>query len=532
MPEARDARLYQAALYIRLSKEDGDKFESNSISNQRDFIYTFLKNKKDIKVCTEKVDNGYSGVDFNRPALLELLEEVKQGKIDCIIVKDLSRFGRNYIETGRYIQQIFPFMGVRFIAINDHYDSSSLDYQMYNMVLPFKNLINDFYSRDISVKVRSQIEVRQKQGDYIGSFPVYGYLRDQSSKGKLVVDQVAASVVKDIFNMRIKGCNNKEIANYLNQYGIPSPMEYKTLLHWKYSTSFKLNPQAKWYPVTVERILKNEIYIGNMVQGKEKTLNYKVKKRVKVNKENWIRVENTHPAIIPKEDFEIVKKLMLRDTRTAPQKNNLYLFSGLLCCGGCGGNMVRKKIRSAGKDYIYYICSNNKNNKTVCSSHRIREEYLSKIILEILQTYVSTIYNRNELENNLVKLTLQEYELQKKNRQLEERKADLVRNQKLKNSLYQDYKDAVLTKNEYLEMKKEYEDICKILKKIIQTLEPEIEEQRKEIGLYSQFLEEWKENGKIPGLSRALLVLVIEKIVVIEAGYIKIYFKYRNEFCS
>lgn len=531
MPEARDARLYQAALYIRLSKEDGDKLESNSISNQRDFIYAFLKNKEDIKVCTEKVDNGYSGVDFNRPALLELLEEVKQGKIDCIIVKDLSRFGRNYIETGRYIQQIFPFMGVRFIAINDHYDSSSLDYQMYNMVLPFKNLINDFYSRDISIKVRSQIEVRQKQGDYIGSFPVYGYLRDQSNKGKLVVDQVAASVVKDIFHMRIKGCNNKEIANYLNQYGIPSPMEYKALLHWKYSTSFKLNPQAKWYPVTVERILKNEIYIGNMVQGKEKTLNYKVKKRVKINKENWIRVENTHPAIIPKEDFEIVKKLMLRDTRTAPQKNNLYLFSGLLCCGGCGGNMVRKKIRSAGKDYIYYICSNNKNNKTVCSSHRIREDYLSKIILEILQVYISTIYNRNELENNLV-MTLQEHELQKKSRQLEERKADLVRNQKLKNSLYQDYKDAVLTKNEYLEMKKEYEDICGNLKKIIQTLEAEIEEQRKEIGLYNQFLEEWKENGKIPGLSRALLVLVIEKIVVIEAGYIKIYFKYRNEFCS
>ena len=155
-----------------------------------------------------------------------------------------------------------------------------------------------------------------------------------------------------------------------------------------------------------------------------------------------------------------------------------------------------------------------------------------KTILEILQTHISTICNRNELENNLAKLPLQEYGLQKKSRQLEERQADLVRNQKLKNSLYQDYKDAILAKNEYLEMKKEYEDICGNLKKIIQTLEAEIEGQRKEIGLYSQWLEKWKENGNIPELSRTLLVLMIEKIVVIEAGYIKIYFKYQNEFSS
>ena len=525
-----ETKKYHAALYIRLSKEDGDKAESNSVSNQRDLIYSFLKDKSDIQVCEEKVDDGYSGVGFDRPALLSMLDDVKQGKIDCIIVKDLSRFGRNYIETGRYIQQIFPFMGVRFIAINDHYDSECVDNHTDSIILPFKNLMNDSYSRDISIKVRSQIEVRQKRGDYIGSFPIYGYFRDQDCKGRLVVDPAAAGVVRDIFDMRIKGYNNQRIADYLNEHGIPSPMEYKMLLNWRYSTSFKLKPQAKWSPMAVERILKNEVYIGVMVQGKERTLNYKVKKRIKVNKEDWIRVEDTHEAIISKEDFDIVQKLMLRDTRTAPNGEQLYLFSGLLRCGGCGCNMVRKKIRSAGSEYCYYICSNNKNDKSVCSSHRIREDFLSQTVLEMLQTHLSLFSTMDELQNIISKLPLQEQEVSKKCRQLEERQAELVRQQKLKISVYEDYKDALLTKREYLEMKEDYEVSCGQLEEVIETLEKEISLLVNENGLHSPWIERLKDKGNISELSRGLLAVTVEEIIVMDSEHIKIHFKYRNEF--
>lgn len=523
-------KIYQAVLYIRLSKEDGDKAESNSVSNQRDLIYSFLKDKKDIQVCDEKVDDGYSGVGFDRPALISMLEDVKQGKINCIIVKDLSRFGRNYIETGRYIQQIFPFMGVRFIAINDRYDSENIDSQTDNIILPFKNLMNDSYSRDISIKVRSQIEVRQKRGDYIGSFPVYGYFRDQERKGKLVIDSAAAEVVRDIFDMRIKGYNNRRIADYLNEHGIPSPMEYKMLLHWRYTTSFKLKPQAKWSPMAVERVLKNEIYTGVMVQGKEKTLNYKVKKRIKVDKKDWIRVEDTHEAIISKEDFNIVQKLMLRDTRTAPDGTQLYLFSGLLRCGDCGGNMVRKKIRSAGGEYCYYICSNNKNDKSVCSSHRIREDVLSKVVLEMIKTHLSLISTMDELNGIIAKLPLQELEVQKKCRQLEERRKELIRYQKLKISVYEDYKEALLTKKEYLEMKEDYEVSCRQLEEAIETLESEVSSLVKEKGLHSPWIERLKDKGNIFELDRGLLAMTVEEIIVMDSEHIKVHFKYRDEF--
>lgn len=523
-------KKYQAALYIRLSKEDGDKEESNSVSNQRDLIYSFLEDKGDIQVCEEKVDDGYSGVGFDRPALNSMLEDIKQGKINCIIVKDLSRFGRNYIETGRYIQQIFPFMGVRFIAINDHYDSGHMDRQADNMLLPFKNLMNDSYSRDISIKVRSQIEVRIKRGDYIGSFPVYGYFRDQERKGKLAIDPVAAEVVRDIFDMRIKGYNNRRIADYLNEHGIPSPMEYKMLLHWRYTTSFKLKPQAKWSPMAVERILKNEMYTGVMVQGKEKTLNYKVKKRIKVSKEDWIRVEHTHEAIIAKEDFAIVQKRMLRDTRTAPGGTKLHLFSGFLRCGGCGGNMVRKKIRSAKGEYCYYICSNNKNDASVCSSHRIREDGLGRAVLEMLRTHLFLISTMDEIKEMIGTLPLQEREAQRRCRQIEERRKELARYQKLKISVYEDYKEALLTKREYLEMKEDYEDSCRQMEKAIETLEREVCSLAKESGLHSPWIERLKERGTISELDRGLLAMTVEEILVMDSEHIQVHFQYRDEF--
>lgn len=530
MQKTENTILYKAALYIRLSKEDGDKLESNSISNQRDLIHAFLRGKPEIQICEEKVDDGYSGIDFNRPAIMELLEEIKHGSINCIIVKDLSRFGRNYIETGRYIQQIFPFMGIRFIAINDNYDSLNPENQTDNIILPFKNLMNDSYCRDISIKVRSQIEVRQKRGDYVGSFPVFGYFRDTTQKNRLVIDEVAAATVREIFTMRIAGQNNKRIADYLNEHGIPSPMEYKMLLHWRFSTSFKLKPQAKWSPMAVDRILKNEIYTGVMVQGKERTLNYKVKKRIKVPKEEWVRVEDTHKAIISKEDFALVQSLKKCDTRTAPGEQDLYLFSGLLRCCDCGCNMVRKPVKSGDWSYTYYVCSTNKNKKSVCSSHRIREDYLCATVLEMLQHHISLVCCLDELLNIIEGLPLQEYDVQKKCEQLEQRKNELVRNQQLKISVYEDYKEGLLSKKDYLEMKSDYEGICKQIESAIDLLEEEIESLMQNKKSHSSWIEDFKAIGNVTELSRGILVLTIEQITIFDASAICIQFKYQNEF--
>ena len=529
---AGEETIYQGAIYIRLSKEDGDKQESNSITNQRELIYGFLKNKPDIQVCRERVDDGYSGINFDRPGIKQLLEEVKAGEINCIIVKDLSRFGRNYIETGRYIQQIFPFLGVRFIAINNGYDSARLESRADNIILPFRNLMNDSYCRDISIKVRSQIEVRQRKGDYIGSFPVYGYFRDKEHKGRLIIDETAAAVVRDIFAMKIAGKNHKRIADYLNEWGVPSPMEYKALLNWRYSTSFKLKPKAKWSAMAVERILKNEIYTGTMVQGKEKTLNYKVKKRIKVAKEDWIRVEDTHEPVISKEDFTLVQKLLLWDTRTSPKEQEVYLFAGLLYCGDCNEAMVRKKQRTGKKEYTYYMCSGNKKDKTVCNSHRIKENDLKEIVLKMLRIHVFLVCSLEGLLKAIKDLPLQEHEVKKRQGQLERRKEELLRIQKLKLSLYEDYKEGLLTKKDYMEMREDYETVCLEMEEAIRLLEEEIDSFVQGQSSHNNWIDHFKRAGNVTELSRSLLILTIDKILVFDNGIIRIHFRYQNEFAA
>lgn len=530
MTSTSNGNIYRAALYIRLSREDGDKFESNSISNQRELIYNFLKTKSDIEVCCEKVDDGYSGINFDRPAMMELLADIKAGLINCVIVKDLSRFGRNYIETGRYIQQIFPFMGVRFIAINDDFDSNSISNKFDDIILPFKNLMNDSYCRDISIKVRSQIEIHQKNGDYIGSFPVYGYMRSKENKHKLVIDDVSAQTVRDIFKLRMMGYNNKKIAEHLNSLGVPSPMEYKELLNWAYTTSFKLYPKAKWSPTAVDRILKNEIYTGVMLQGKETTPNYKIKKRVKIPKEDWFRVENTHEAIIPKEDFEAVQKLMLSDTRTSPEKAKLHLFSGFLRCGDCGSNMVRKVIKSNGKIYSYYICSKNKENKNQCSSHRVNESQLTNAILFVLRKQVDTISSSEYIFNLIDKLPPKEEQVQRLDKHLSTKRDELTKYQKLRISLYEDYKQNILSKAEYFEMKANFDLLSKETEKSIVNIENDLENLTKDRTGCSELSEEYLKNKNIPMLTRTALALLVEKIVVLNNNTIKIYLKYKDEF--
>lgn len=532
MPSASSENLYRAALYIRLSREDGDKFESNSISNQRELIYNFLKSKSDIEVCCEKVDDGYSGITFDRPAMKELLADIKAGFINCVIVKDLSRFGRNYIETGRYIQQIFPFMGVRFIAINDDFDSASTSNKFDDIILPFKNLMNDSYCRDISIKVRSQIAIHQKNGDFIGAFPVYGYIRSKENKHKLVIDDVSAQTVRDIFRLRMMGYNNKKISEHLNELGVPSPMEYKALLNWAYTTSFKLYPRAKWSPTAVDRILKNEIYAGVMLQGKETTQNYKIKKRVKIPKEDWFRVESTHEAIILKEDFETVQKLMLCDTRTSPEKTKLYLFSGFLCCGGCGSNMVRKVIKSNGKTYSYYICSKNKENKNQCSSHRVNENQLTNAILFALRNHVDTICSLEDIHNLIDRLPPKQEQVQRLDKLLNIKRDELTKYQKLRLSLYEDYKQNILTKAEYVEMKGNFDLLSKETEESIVNIENDVEKLTNDRGSYIVWIEEYLKNNNIPKLTRTTLALLVEKIVVLNNSTIKIYFKHKDEFES
>ena len=305
-------RIYRAAIYVRLSKEDGDlddvrKAESNSISNQKSLILNYLKDKEDIEIVSIREDDGYSGATFDRPAFKLMMQDVKDGIIDCIVVKDLSRFAREYIDAGRYIERMFPAMGIRFIAINDAYDSADTQAQGNEIIIPFKNLINDAYCRDISIKIRSHLETKRQNGEFVGNYCVYGYKKSEIDHNVIVPDEYAGPVVQDIFHWIKNGMSLDAISDKLNALGILSPMAYKLSKGENYKTAFQKKDELLWTPVAVRRIATNIIYTGTLVQGKITTPNHKVKTRILKPQEKWAVCHNNHEALVSLRTFQIVR---------------------------------------------------------------------------------------------------------------------------------------------------------------------------------------------------------------------------------
>ena len=524
-------KYYHAAMYIRLSKEDGDKIESDSVSNQRDLIRAFIEQQEDIILCSERIDDGYSGVNFNRPAFLAMMEEIREKKVNCVIVKDLSRLGRNFIETGKYIENIFPFMGVRFISINDNLDSLQPRTSNSNLVVPVKNLMNDAYCRDISIKIRSQFEIKRKKGEYLGAFTAYGYLRDPQRKNKLIVDEIVAPVIQDIFRKKLEGMSADSIARYLNETNVLSPADHKRYLGLNFKTSFQTNKTAKWTAAAVLRILKNPLYIGTLIQGKYTTPNYKVKKRICVPESKWICIENNHEAIIDKVIFDNVQELLKIHTRTAPKKEMIYPLSGLVICGDCRSHMIRKNNSTKDNPYYYYVCPKHKNGKG-CTNHNIRDIELEKAGFIVLKKHIESILDIEEMLCNIDRCSYTSYQLQKNNQKLQEKKKEYERYQKNKAQVYEDFKSGLLNQEEYEIYGKKYSEKAKEVKKTIQRIEEEINsfiigetEGQKWISYFKQY-------KTIDTLTRKMVVQLIKQVIVYEKKRIHIDFQFQFEYES
>ena len=342
-----------AVMYLRLSKEDGEKTESNSISNQREIINSYAR-KNQITMIKEYVDDGYSGANFDRPNFKEMIKAAYDRKFNTIIVKDLSRFGRDYIEAGKYIQRIFPENGIRFISVNDNYDSKSADINDTHLILPIKNFINDSYCRDISNKVKSSQKIKREKGDFISAFAPYGYKKSEENKNKLVIDKEISDIIKNIFDMKLLGYSSKAIADELNHLGVLTPRKYKESQGFK-CNGFQNTKGGTWSAKTVNRIIENEVYIGNTLQGKSVTLSYKNKKQIEKEKEEWIRVENTHESIISKEVFTIANTMLKRDLNNSRGKDKIDIFTGMLFCKECGSSLIRRtvKYKKKRRDILY-----------------------------------------------------------------------------------------------------------------------------------------------------------------------------------
>ena len=267
---------WKVAAYLRLSIDDGDKMESNSITNQKSLINLYIEHEKDLKIKDYYIDDGYSGTNFERPDFKRLINDIERGKINTIIVKDLSRFGRNYIEVGRYIEEILPMYKVRFIAVTDTIDSFKDPNSINNVIVPFKNLMNDEYARDISNKVKSILNTKKENGEFIGNSAPFGYLRDPKDKHKFIVDEKASKIVKKIYKMALDGYSKQLIVDNLNKYGIPTPRLYKVQeLNFKYKITKSM---STWDGTKVDDILKNRTYTGALEQGKKRRISYKIHK--------------------------------------------------------------------------------------------------------------------------------------------------------------------------------------------------------------------------------------------------------------
>ena len=527
-------KIYHAAIYVRLSKEDGDvagasKAESNSISNQKELIRNFLKDKEDIVVVSERVDDGYSGSSFERPGFQQMLEDIRKGVVDCVVVKDLSRFGREYIDSGRYIERLFPAMGVRFIAVNDHYDSLRGDGQGDEILVPFKNLINDAYCRDISVKIRSHLEVKRRNGEFIGAFAPYGYQKDGEDRHRLVVDAYAAGVVRDIFRMKLHGMSQDAIAGKLNRDGILSPMEYKNSRGINFRTAFRVKAASGWSPVAVRRILENEVYIGNLVQGRQSTPNHKVKKSIRKDKGDWVRVEKNHEPVVSERDFAVVQKLLGMDTRTAPDREGVYLLSGIAVCGDCGAPMVRKVSSVNGKRYCYYICSGHKAGGS-CGPHRIPVQALEDAVFVLLKRHIGCILDLERVLEYAGTVPFRDLDVRK----LEERREKLLgeaeRCRELRMMLYEDMKDGVITKEDYVELHAAYEARGKEAQEAAGKAEREIRAVLEGDEDKYRWISYFKEYRDIGELTRNVVVALISEVRVYDRENIEVVFDFADQY--
>lgn len=524
--------FYNTAIYLRLSRDDDDidgKTESNSISSQRDLIRSFIRKQDNMEIYDIYVDDGWSGTNFDRPEFKRMMKDIEAGHVDCVIVKDLSRLGRDYIEAGRLIQKTFPAFSVRFIALTDHFDSLTADYNEKSLVVPVKNFVNDSYSRDISGKVRSHQKVKRENGDFIGAFAVYGYRKNTNNRNQLIPDDYAADIVRKIFAWKIEGYSNLAIAQKLDSMGILSPLEYKKMQGVKLRTGFETGVKSKWSAVAVKRILTNENYTGTLVQGKEEKVNYKVNKSVRKPEEEWVRVNDAHEAIVSKEDFEIVQELLQIDIRATAGEEKAHIYAGLLFCGDCMEPMQRRVNRYEGKETVSFICS-TKNKGGDCTRHTILEEDLKQLVLTGLRQQIALFLDRAKVLSHLEQMEIHFEEVVSFDKEIERLHKEQDKYLSLRAGLYEDLKNDIITEEDFKNFREIYEKRYQELQQAISNQEETIKKLFKSGVTAGIQLERMKTVMQVTELDRMTLITFVKRILVYEDKRVYLELRHKELF--
>lgn len=510
---------YRVALYIRLSKEDGNQAESESVTNQRSLLDTFVKQHR-LDVFDTYVDDGYSGTSFERPNFNRMIKDVEIGNVNMIITKDMSRLGRDYIQTGYYLECFFPENRVRYISLLDGIDTG-IDSSV-NDITPFKAIMNDMYAKDISKKITSVKRDKQKKGLFIGGKAPYGYKLSETQKNTIIVDEKAAIIVRRIFELALEARSCREIALILNEEGILTPAAYAGI-----NTSVKGPYSGKWSAERVTFMLKNEVYIGNMVQGRIRKINYKLKKSRKLPPEEWTVVENTHEPLVSYEVFEKVGMLIESRKQTRSRTHD-YLLKGIIHCHECGYPLgVIMRTLSGNRPTLYFVCRTYQRftNYQKCTCHCIRVETITNAVIEKVRGICHQYLDRKECSEIVSRVNKEIEDDDSREKELENTAEQIDVLTMQLDKMYADKLSGVLDEDDfgriYMRIKDERTKLQKRLKKLELTKTENKAAYDNIDSLIQKFL------GSVE-CNKELIVSLIERIELTENKEVHIHFRFRQ----
>ena len=523
MPYFRQQEVINAGMYMRLSVEDSRLGESNSITNQRILLTDYI-NKNGMKLVDEYVDDGFSGTNFNRPGLKAMMEDCKAQKINCILIKDLSRLGRDMTQVGRYIDETFPQMGVRLISVSENFDSNDIQYSGLDMSIPFRNLCNELYARDISKKIRATLDIAQRKGMFCGGYPPYGYMRDPEDVHHLVIDEPAVPVIQLIFELKISGRNAKAIAEYLNQEGCETPLQRLDRLGFGSKTKEELD-NSFWTQATVQRILRDEVYIGTIVNRKRQQPNYKVKKQKRNAKDIWIRVPGMHEPIIKQEVFEYVQDLYER-LHITTSEGMVRPLAGFMRCADCG--MVMNYKGSIHDEHQYVVCSSFAN-KEGCTSHHTSLAWVKNKVLTSIRELVEFLIKVRPLVEKDEDAQYRKRSMDAIGKRINEALDEEKHIMDLKTKLLEDKANDLIQKGEFDEMNAYFTESLEAAEKKIKELQDEKNRMFAEQKNLLAWIDSAMEFRGLKELTRKAVVVMIEYVYIGEDKRVDIHFRYQEQ---
>lgn len=510
-------KKYVAGLYCRLSKDDGNSVESMSIWSQKVMLKQFAESNS-IAIYDYYVDDGYSGTNFERPSFKKMITDIENGKINCVITKDLSRLGRNYLQSGAYIEMYFPQKNIRYIAITDGIDTLNSN---QNDIMPFKNILNEMYAKDTSKKVKSAIQSRMREGTYIGSKAPFGYLKDPNNKRRLIIDEKTKPIIELIYKLCLEGKGTQLISQELMKRKIPRPSAFVENAEKLYGLTEENKYQ--WSHRMVLNVLRDPVYCGNMARNKRPTLSFKNSKRMYIPKSDYIYARNTHEGIVSEEVWEQVQTMV--DKRKCNNKKGLYydnIFQGLVRCPKCGYALTPKTDYRLKKkeliDFVHFSCSTYKKyGVNACSSHRIEARDLYNIVLEDIQYHGNMALSAKEdfVEKIIEKIEVEKIDEGKElSNKLELKKNQLAELDRSYEQLYEDRLEGNITERNFNLMNVSISKKQDKLIEEIKVLEGDIEVSFETEDNYKKFMNNISKYAKIKSLNRYILNQIIDKIYV------------------